>query len=133
MKLVAPLVPEREDARLITWGGAAACDACRLRKRDFEAETGMNLGEGCFSNRGDGRCLHPPPDTLPALAGLWSVWRDSRNALVVAGMDGVLLGRDLRQVEVVAAAHGEPLDPTFLERFAVLVDAERLQDRKARK
>jgi hypothetical protein len=105
-----------------------------MARRNFEGETGLDLGETCFTNRGEGGgvCRFPPVPLSPGLRGLWEVWRDTRSAVVLAGMDGVLTGRDLSQVRVAAEAHGEPFDPVFLERFAVLMDAERLQSEKRR-
>jgi hypothetical protein len=38
-------------------------------------------------------------------------------------MDGVLLGRDMRQVQAVAEATGEPWDTDLVERFADIIDA----------
>jgi hypothetical protein len=37
--------------------------------------------------------------------------------------DGVLLGRDMRQVQAVAEAIGEPWDTDLIERFTSILDA----------
>jgi hypothetical protein len=118
---VAPLVPDREEAAAITWGGAAFCEACRLMRRNYEAETGEKVGP-CFRNpdRG-GPCIAPAPELEPSLAGLFEVHDATpRGAIVTAGMDGIPQGHDLRQVEVVARAVGEPFDSEFVRRWGVL-------------
>jgi hypothetical protein len=38
-------------------------------------------------------------------------------------MDGVLLGRDMRQVQAVAEATGEPWDAELVERFTDIIEA----------
>lgn len=63
------------------------------------------------------------PDILPSLAGLWRLFRLTRFADIRNPMDGVLLGRDMRQVQAVADAIGEPWDTELVERFTDIIDA----------
>ena len=63
------------------------------------------------------------PQNLPSLAGLWRLFRLTRFADMRNPMDGVLLGRDMRQVQAVAEAIGEPWDEQLVERFTDIIDA----------
>ncbi|MCU1350217.1 MAG: hypothetical protein JWO56_3247 [Acidobacteria bacterium] len=57
------------------------------------------------------------------MAGLWRLFRLTRFADMRSPMDGVLLGRDMRQVQAVAEAIGEPWDQELVERFTDIIDA----------
>jgi hypothetical protein len=129
--LVSPLV-NRDTALEITWGGAAACGACKVQTEEYERETGMEID--CYQTRETGgECRYPAPEVLPRLRALWSVFRDSSDAIKRAGMDGEPDGRNLAEVRIVAEAHGEPFDATFLARWGVLMSAQRLIVSKKRK
>jgi hypothetical protein len=102
-----------EEAKAITWGGAALNEAARLRRRN----EGMEASDD----------PHPAPEILPSLVPLWNVWFDCRRTNVV-GQDSISgsARMDFDGVERIAAAHGEPVDATFLQRFGILFSAFRL-------
>jgi len=115
----------------MTWGGSAACAACKLRRRSLIAELGLRDDEygECHDNHG-GACKYPPPELLPSVAPLWRVWLDSSRFALGADLSGNLTC-DMGNVSVLAAAYDVPVDETFLRRFGVLYDAYKtVQDKK---
>lgn len=79
----------------------------------------------CIENRaaGPGGCVRPTPESLPSLGALWRLFRLTHFADMRNPWDGVLLGRDMRQVQAVAEAIGEPWDTQLIERFTAILDA----------
>lgn len=121
MQLVSPRLVADTEARKMKWGGAAACEDCKFKRRQ---EFGDGLPEDyCIENTASGKCLFPAPATLPSLAGLWHVWAESRHSIRYAGMDSAPTGRDFSEVELLCRANAEPFDSVFVERFNVLQDA----------
>lgn len=132
VKLVSPRLVTEQEAKAITWGGAAACNDCKFKRKYYEQETGKDARDLCIDNL-TGGCRFPAPSTMPSLVPFWRTWSDSRYPIVTAGMDAVPAGRDPRAIELAASAHGEPLDALFLERLAVIQDAWLLGEAKRRK
>lgn len=67
------------------------------------------------------------------VADVWAVWRLTGNRQIRHGMDAVLQGRDLAQVERVAEALAVVIDQDFLRYWMVLEAAEMIQETRARK
>lgn len=124
VSLISPLLPP-DDAKALTWGGAAACSGCKLRRTHLIADLGIaseDYGE-CHDN-GGGECMFPAPIPLPANSSLWRIWVDATRLAMAPDINGNLV-LDLRNLELIAAAYGEVVDDVFLKRFSVMFDAFR--------
>lgn len=127
-------MPNRAEALAITWGGAAACRDCQALRRDYEHETGEELPPGfCYINRTGEGCVNPSPQRNTGLLSLWDLWERTKRRQLRVGMDAELMGRDMIQVGVYAAALHVVMDGDFLLRWNVLEAAEILQESKRRK